>query len=371
MARRGACAAEVSFKPLADFSLILTGLVYSLLLAIAFGAGFLGLPLLVLVLLSFWRYAYSVLRTTAQGKTDIPAPGLETMNPISGLIPHCLVFLLFPIGVESLHPFGEGGPGRVLEVLLIFGVLAFFPASAGLMALTSSLESAFHPAALIGFMRELGRDYLRLLGLATGIVIGGRIVGFALSQIGLIGGLLSRALELWSVLAVFALTGLYLRAHREGFHIAGEREPEEERRARAARADWIKTLDLAYASIRGGLVAEGYRTLKQFSAAHGDSIEIQYWLFENMLDWEDPSHALGIARRLIERLVADGDRQRALELYMRCLRHERDFAPDPAVAAALAPYARSLGQQGVADQLEAAGGHRHGTLGYNDRSKPT
>jgi hypothetical protein len=386
----------VNAKLLADFSLILTGLVYSLLISIAFGAGILGIPLLILVLLSFWRYAYSVLRVAAQGKTDIPAPGLETMNPLGGVgeMLHFLVFMLFPIAVVSWHPFGIELGARALEWLLILGVLAVFPASAALLALTSSLESAFHPAALAGFMRELGRDYTRLLGLAIAIVVGARIVGALVTALGYVGIPIARALGLWSVLAVFTLTGMFLRAHRESFHIPGEREPDEERSARLERLEWRKTLDLAYASIRGGLVAEGYRTLRQFSAAHGDSVEVQYWLFENMLDWEDRTHALAVAGRLIQRHLGDGEPQAGLELYVRCARLAPGFMLEPAAAAALAPHARSLGRQGLADELEAAGaagsagaagfagsagaagsagigGQRPGTLGYNDRSKPT
>jgi hypothetical protein len=368
----------VNVKLLSDFSLILTGLVYSLLISIAFGAGLLGIPLLILVLLSFWRYAYSVLRVAAQGKTDIPAPGLETMNPLGGVgeTLHFLVFMLFPIGVVSWHPFGVELGGRVLEWLLILGAVAVFPASAALLALTSSLESAFHPAAIAGFMRELGRDYRRLLGIAIGIVVGARILGAGAAALGYAGIPIARALELWSVLAVFTVTGMYLRAHRESFHIPGEREPAEERNARLQRLEWRKTLDLAYASIRGGLVAEGYRTLRQFSAAHGDRVEVQYWLFENMLDWEDRVHALAVARRLVERHLSDGEPQAGLELYARCARLDPGFALEPAAAMALAEQARSLGRQGLADELEAAaaaggGGQRPGTLGYNGRSKPT
>lgn len=363
----------MNFRLLADFSLILTGLVYSLALGISLGAGILGIPLLILILRSFWRYAYFALRTAAEGKTDIPAPGLETMSPLGGVGEslHFLVFLLFPIGVESWHPFGLGSIGRGLEWLLVLGALAIFPASAGLLALTSSLESAFHPAAIVRFMRELGRDYRRLLALAVGIVVAARVAGAAVTALGYVGIPLARAFELWSVLAVFVLTGLVLREHRESFHIPGEREPDDERRARLERLEWRKTLDLAYASIRGGLVAEGYRTLKQFSAAHGDRVEVQYWLFENMLDWEDPTHALAVARRLIERHLAERELQAALELYARCSRVDAAFGLEPAAAAALAPYARSLGRAGLADELEAAAGHAPGTVGYNRRSKPT
>ena len=76
------------------------------------------------------------------------------------------------------------------------------------------------------------------------------------------GGLLTLALGsslgVWAMLATFALIGSLLRTHRLDFAIPGEIETDEEHRARLQREDWRKTLDLAYASIRSGLVEQGY-----------------------------------------------------------------------------------------------------------------
>ena len=100
--------------------------------------------------------------------------------------------------------------------------------------------------------------------------------------------------------------------------------------------------------------AEGYETLRRLSAENGDSAEIQYWLFENMLVWQDKSHALQVAMRLIERHVGGGDCYPALELLRRCRRLDPKFTVATATAGALAEFARSIGQHGLADELVAA-----------------
>ena len=136
----------------------------------------------------------------------------------------------------------------------------------------------------------------------------------------------------------------------------GETETAAEYSQRLQRRDWRNTLNRAYGSIRSGLVAEGYETLRRLSAENGDSAEIQYWLFENMLVWQDKSHALQVAMRLIERHVGGGDCYPALELLRRCRRLDPKFTVATATAGALAEFARSIGQHGLADELGSSAG---------------
>jgi hypothetical protein len=64
-------------------SVLVVAVVYGLLLKLAFGAGLFGFVLAVIVQISLWRYSYSVLRSLAQGRSNIPAPDAESLNPFT------------------------------------------------------------------------------------------------------------------------------------------------------------------------------------------------------------------------------------------------------------------------------------------------
>jgi hypothetical protein len=344
---------------LTDLSLIVAAVFYGVLLALAWAAGpFFGVWLGAILLLSLWRYCYAVLRFVAQGRREIPAPELETLNPVGefGLVFHFIAFPASLIVFGTVQPFGATGIGLVLNWACGLAIAVIFPASAAMMALTSSLEAAFTPANIARVMTTFGRSYFALAAACVGLWIATGLVQFLLPQMGGLTRAIGNSVAVWALLATFALIGSLLRTHRNDFAIPGEIEPEEDRRARLLREDWRKTLDLAYASIRSGLAAEGYEALRRLSAQHGDSLEIGYWLFENMLEWETRAHALQIAVRLVERHVADGELYLALELFTRCRRLDPAFAVTPAAAAALAAFARSIGRHGLADEIAVAAG---------------
>ena len=96
----------------------------------------------------------------------------------------------------------------------------------------------------------------------------------------------------WGFLATFALIGAALRAQRREFDIPGERQDDDELRASDRAREWRRILDLSYGSIRGGLVAEGYRTIKELLTAENDSVDAHQWVFNHMLTWQDQTHAL-------------------------------------------------------------------------------
>ena len=58
--------------------------------------------------------------------------------------------------------------------ILLAGVLAVFPASAAIMAMTRNVAAALSPAAVISFVRDLGGDYSKLLGVSAllGVLLG-------------------------------------------------------------------------------------------------------------------------------------------------------------------------------------------------------
>jgi hypothetical protein len=158
-------------------------------------------------------------------------------------------------------------------------------------------------------------------------------------------------LWVWTVLALFLATGATLRARRAEFDLLEALDDAEERETRRRHAEWQRTLDRAYGSVRSGLAAQGYRTVKELIASEGDSLEIYQWTFNGMLAWDEPEHAVLLGERFAARLWQVGRKVDALELAQRCRKLSPKFAPPAAFTAELAEYARSIGRHRLADDL--------------------
>ncbi|MDX1563099.1 MAG: hypothetical protein R3305_09240, partial [Gammaproteobacteria bacterium] len=184
------------------------------------------------------------------------------------------------------------------------------------------------------------------------IAVGANVVQAGLAQLpGMLSFAASLIVGIWMLLAIFALIGSALRAHRLDFEIVGEVVPAADRALRQRHDDWRKTLDIAYASIRSGMVTAGYKTLHDLVDDNGDSLEINHWLVENMLDWEDKKYGLQVAAKLMPRLLALDDGAGALDLYRRCRRYDTEFTLPAAEAERLAAHAAAYGQTGLANEL--------------------
>jgi hypothetical protein len=342
----------LNLRPLANSSVFFVALGYGVLLSIATAAGWFGIVLVLLLWLSIWRYSYEVLRTIMQGRAWIPAPDADTMNPFGeGRLLMHFVFLGAALAFFQTTPFfGEGFAGDLIRWTGTVLLWVAFPASAALMSITLNAGAALNPASVLGVIQTMGADYAKLLLVCAALVLLTELLPAVLGS-GLLAALLRNVASVWGMLAVFALIGGAIREHRDDFDIPGERKDEEEVRTHDREREWQRALDRAYASIRGGLPAEGYRTIKELLAAENDGVDAYQWVFNRMLEWEDRSHALQFATRFIERLVAAGREHGALELVAQCRRLWKDFAVPPVAAARLEEYARMIGRHGAADEL--------------------
>lgn len=355
-------------RVLANPTLIVVAASYALLLSVAFrlgrfvalltGAARLGgiLAALVafIVLLSLWRYAYSVLRRAAQGHTEIFAPALEEVGPFQEwrLTAHFIVFPALIVWLGTGGPAGGAHLAAPIRAVAALALAAAFPASAALMGLTGSLPHALNPSSIAGVARSMGHRYAGLL-LGCGGILGAAIMlQVGLARIGGPGAWLGRAVVLWSILAMFALIGAVLRAMPERFAIPGGIEPEHERRERLRRRDWQAALDRVYASLRSGLNSRGDAELRQLIDSEEQSVEIYQWVFDAMWTWEDRSHALELAPRYIARLIETGELYSALKRFTQCRHSAERFSIAPSDARALADYARSIGYAAAAEALE-------------------
>ena len=337
-----------AYRVVSDFSLLVAAVVYGVFFTLLSIAPIVGSVLRLFLVLSLVHYAYSVLQCCAQGHKDVPPPDFDTISPMNQ--PSMLVhFVAFPALIIFCWLY------LAVWALFITGVIAAFPASAALMAVTRRLESAFSPVAIFTCMRLLGRDYAYLLGATFVLVMAAAFFpGLVAGETGLLHDLLSAIVTAWALLALFAMTGAAVHRHHLDFDIPGENADKEERARQDVLQTWQRVLDQAYASLRSGNPEAGYRELRNFLAQNDSDPQAYYWLIENLFEWEDKRHALGVSSRLIEQELGQGRHANALDLYRRCRRVDPEFLPPAAAAGALSAYAQTVGQLGAASEL--AGG---------------
>jgi len=341
--------ARVRFSALTNPTVIVTASVYAVLLPLAALAGIYGLFLAGIILLSLWRYSYQVLRHVARGWNHFPPPDVESMNPFGGQMAVVLHYVFF----AALTTFIVTTPfiDTPLCVVALAAVALVFPGSAAVMGMTNSLGAALNPASVSQVARELGANYMKLVAVCVLLVTLG-FMAARLWQVSWLLGLLGGMFDVWTMLALFLAIGAALRAHRFELDLLEGPDDAEQRNERERQAQWQRALDRAYASVRSGLPAQAYRTIKELIASEADSLEVYQWTFNGMLAWDDPKHAAMLGERFAARLWEAGRKFDALELAQRCRRLSPSFVPPAAFTAELAKYARELGRHRLADDLD-------------------
>lgn len=266
------------WKALTNSSVLVVAVVYGLLLKIAFEAGPFGIVLSTIVQISLWRYAYTVLRWIAQGRANVPAPDAESLNPFTEwrLVVHYLFFALAIFLFRTTPLFGAALLADLVHLGGTTALVIVFPASAAIMGFTGNPAAALNPTSIAGVIRTMGGGYVRLLAACAALALFTELAPAVLGRGAFV--LLTRDIvATWGFLATFAAIGAALRAQRREFDIPGERKDDDELRAGDREREWRRILDLAYGSIRAGLVAEGYRTIKELLAAENDSVDAHQW----------------------------------------------------------------------------------------------
>jgi len=350
-------------KPIFNSTLLITSVVYGVLRWIGWpgglagvlrAQGLFGFLLGFMITLSMFRFAYHVLREVALGRKYITPPDLESTNPVgeTAFALHAALYTLLPMMLLLLPRII--GPGPMAESVRAIGlvvVLGTFPASIAVMAMTRNPGAALSPASIGAVIKVLRGDYLLLLGWCAAVL---GLAALAEALLGGGGGIIDNIIEVWGFLALFALVGSAIRAHRADFDYADVDEIRAQHAEDDRRRAWHSAVDRAYASIRSGFVEQGYNTLKQLIAAERDSLEIYQWVFNRMLDWKEQKFALDLGRRFVIRLVEEKHEQAALDLIQQCRRLSPAFEIAPEIAAKLGAYARSIGRPKLAEELAVA-----------------
>jgi hypothetical protein len=301
--------------------------VFAILLSLAVNAGLFGLPLGLILLSWFFKYAYILFDHVVRGVDDPPTLDIEMVNPLNEQRPLALLAIVLLL-YAAIALTAAVLPGAVRIVLALMA-MACVPACIALLGLESNLFKALNPVALIHLVRGLGMLYGAVLGLILIYVL---LLGLVeRSGLWLPGRV---AIEMFAVLSLFSSLGgaLYERRHELGLETwhSPERTADLERAAELKRSEAIVTE--AYGLVRVGAHAKAGQMLKDWLAARNQAVEDYRWLCGRVAAWSDPRYANRLTEEWVERLLTLKRNGEALDVVGERLRLDPTFRPKSAAA---------------------------------------
>ena len=144
-------------------------LILLLTLGFAFGlrAGFYGLPIIVLLSSWFFKYAYVLLDSVANGRKETPVLSVEMLNPVDEQRPLAQVAICAGV-FFAVRWVGDWVGGRAALVIAIVSLL-YLPVSIAVLGVSARAVDAVNPAALTRTIVGLGPYYLLILGVVRSL----------------------------------------------------------------------------------------------------------------------------------------------------------------------------------------------------------
>lgn len=301
----------------------------------------------LVVSLATYRYAFEVLRHTANGHPDAPDYGLELGD---GAI--WRLFVLVVLAMMGVMLVGALTRSATLFLLAMGAAVLLAPASVISLAMDGSLRRALNPTVPLGMVARIGWPYLAAVGVlfviiassATAMVWLNRFMPPLLSQ------LTVSFMSTWGLFSVFHLLGYLVFQYHEvlGF------EPDALSNPLRDDPDQ-RLLDEAEAHLRDGHPHEARESLR--AAVRGRAVSLPvHELYQRLLRQQGASPELrDHAQQYIGLLIADRQDRRALAVLREMLDLDAGFVPaQPEQALQLVERARLSGQyQLTLDTLQA------------------
>jgi hypothetical protein len=297
--------------------------IFALLLALAGRAGLFGLPLALILLSWFFKYAFVLLDHVVDGGDDPPALSIEMVNPASEQ--RSLVLLLIVIGIFFASNAAEFWFGPVFGTLLGLALVVILPAIIGVQGVTGSLLQSLNLNRCIRLIGHLGRDYAVIIAVAAVLLAAAIFIGTVKST-----PLIVRlAFDMYACLAVFTVIGGTLFERRLDIGLDAAFSPERVGGKHAAENEHERDrmIDRIYAEWRGGSHITACKTvteLLQQSSQPSDELE---WLYAKTADWPDPRLPNQLAQAWLPYLLTDKRTGRALDIIKERLAADASFRP--------------------------------------------
>src|SRR3984957_8986591 len=299
--------------------------VFAFLLFIAVKASLVGLPLALLVISWFFKYAYILFDHTVRGFDEPPTLDIQMMNPVDEQRPLGQVAILGLIGYAVYLTQQHFGTPAAFGLAAI--CLFFLPASVAILGLESNLLKAAYPVYWFSLVRGLGILYGAVLLV---------IIAYAL------GLKLLWTLDLWlpfelsigmfAVLSVFSFLGgaLYERRHDLNLEtwVSPERTAALEEKQTQREND--KHVHQAYGLMRAGSHIKSFQMLEDWLKSRGSTPEDYRWLCERTVSWDDPRYVTRLTEELVARLLTLKRTGEALGVVVQRVNLDPNFRPKSA-----------------------------------------
>jgi len=297
--------------------------VFALLLALALRAGIMGVPLGLIVLSWFFKYAFVLLDHVVDGGNDPPALAVEMMNPVSEQ--RSLVLLLIVTGIFFASNAASFWFGPVLGALLGLVLVFILPAVVGVQGVTGSLVQSLDLHRCARLIARLGRDYVVIIA-CTALLLACAVLVAKAASIPLV---VRFAFDMYACLAVFAVIGGVLFERRLDIGLDAAYSPERINEKAAAEKDrrQQQLLDRIYAEWRGGSHITACKTINELLQGSASPAEELEWLYAKTASWPDARLPNQLAQAWLPYLLTAKRHGRVLEVLEERLAIDPAFRP--------------------------------------------
>ena len=329
----------ITFYPLRGAALYsLIALTLCTLLGMLPGIGWI---LGIITWVAVYRYAFEILRETANGRLQSPEHTLSSNDGsmLDGTVLRLLALMIL-MGVFVVVVTAFTGP--VIGLLTLAAVVFLQPGCVISLALDGSLRTAANPATSITLATRIGWPYLAAFGLLFVIQASTLTAGSWLHGVmpPVIGDLVLTFFSIWGLFATFHLLGyLVYQYHVElGFEPEGTPLPLRHEPDRGL-------LDEAEHFVREGQPEAAMDCLRGAIRTRAVGLPV-HELYQRLLRRNGASDALREhGRQYLNRLLGEQQERQALNLLREMLELDPDFTPaEPQQATQLVERARLGGQ---------------------------
>ena len=299
--------------------------VFAFLLVIAAKGRLVGIPLALIVMSWFFKYAYILFDHTVRGFDEPPTLSIEMVNPVNEQRPLGQVLILgvlfFALKLAQSY---LGTPAAIaLGVIFLF----FLPASVAVLGLESNILKAAYPVAWFHVVRGLGLLYgaVLLVIFAVWLVLG-LLWRLALWES------LEIALGLFAILSIFSFLGgvIYERRHELGIETWASPERTAELESKEEWRGHEKLVMDAYGLMRAGSHIKSWEMLFDWLKSRGFLPEDYRWLCERTVQWDDPRYITRLTEDYVARLLVLKRTGEALDAVVQRLQLDPNFRPKSA-----------------------------------------
>ncbi|MDL5364443.1 hypothetical protein QSH18_02385 [Xanthomonas sp. NCPPB 2654] len=302
----------------------------------------------IVTTLAIYKYAFEILRHTADGHMDAPERGFDIGDGVVLRLLALMIVLGMVVAAAALLA------GPVAGLLMLLAVVLLQPGFLISLAIDGSLRRALNPAVSIGLALRIGWPYLAAFGLLFVIQASALTAARWLQHYlpPLASDLAVGVVTIWGLFATFHLMGYLVYQYHE---VLGYEPASIDDGARRHDPDQ-RVLDEAEQFVRDGHTAEALQLLRGEVRTRAVSLAV-HELYQRLLRTGGRADDLREhTRQYINRLLQEKQERRALALLREALDADPDFVPSlPEQATLMTERAQLAGQSKLAlDGLLAA-----------------